>query len=80
MTPITLNFDNGNVLNCYRALFQKENKEKKNNCISKNIVTETIFEGFVSRIIPIKSIEPRCEKTGLRVFRPGQTQTGLPRS
>ena len=25
----------------------------------------------------IPSIEPRCEKTGLRGFRPGPTQTGL---
>ena len=24
-----------------------------------------------------QSIEPRCEKTGLRGFRPGPTQTGL---
>ena len=24
-----------------------------------------------------KTIEPRCEKTGLRGFRPGPTQTGL---
>ena len=26
---------------------------------------------------PVGRFEPRCEKTGLRCFRPGPTQTGL---
>ena len=29
------------------------------------------------RVFTAKSIEPRCEKTGLPGFRPGQTQIGL---
>ena len=31
----------------------------------------TLIKGY------IKVYEPRCEKTGLRGFRPGPTQTGL---
>ena len=29
------------------------------------------------RLFPTARFEPRCEKTGLRGFRPGPTQTGL---
>ena len=32
-------------------------------------------EGY-SAVLPVIN-EPRCEKTGLRGFRPGPTQTGL---
>ena len=32
---------------------------------------------LMSRYILIIIFEPRCEKTGLRGFRPGQTQAGL---
>ena len=35
-----------------------------------------IFE-HLNNIIPGSVNEPRCEKTGLRGFRPGPTQTGL---
>ena len=29
------------------------------------------------RVLKLRIYEPRCEKTGLRGFRPGPTQTGL---
>ena len=32
---------------------------------------------FALRAVELKTYEPRCEKTGLRGFRPGLTQTGL---
>ena len=40
-------------------------------CLDKVDNNLAIFPVF------IKSYEPRCEKTGLRGFRPGPTQTGL---
>ena len=38
---------------------------------TKDVTIET------ARMWKLVSYEPRCEKTGLRGFRPGPTQTGL---
>ena len=48
--------------------------DKKNVCgVYRNFEKET----WRTRIQGISKYEPRCEKTGLRGFRPGPTQTGL---
>ena len=42
-------------------------------CTGKNIHKGTTLDGFSDQLLN----EPRCEKTGLRGFRPGPTQTVL---
>ena len=44
-----------------------------------NIVRSCIFQPFlaVNQLSESLRYEPLCEKTGLRGFRPGPTQTGL---
>ena len=46
--------------------------------LSFNFETDVIWlVGNFSCPVVVFIIEPRCEKTGLRGFRPGPTQTGL---
>ena len=40
-------------------------------------LSETTADVMCLQEVHIKPYEPRCEKTGFRGFRPGQTQTGL---
>ena len=57
---------------CHLKLYKKENISS----VNRRIPAETSFRkdcwGQISCLF-----EPRCEKTGLRDFRPGPTQTGL---
>ena len=55
-----------NEAHYYNVLFVR-------SCERNNQVTAEA-EGVVGSV---KLFEPRCEKTGLRGFRPGPTQTGL---
>ena len=57
----------------YRKIVYSENKQKMDSLKFKQ-------GGLCYADLSVnlgKSYEPRCEKTGLRGFRPGLTQTGL---
>ena len=55
----------------------KFTKFKQNND-AKEVRTSVLYHktGHISRLKGTQ-IEPHCEKTGLRGFRPGPTKTGL---
>ena len=51
------------------------NKTENTNMLDRQIKEWFLTDNCIC--FSIVSYEPRCEKTGLRGFRPGPTQTGL---
>ena len=71
-------------MRCYRRLLNitykdnVTNKEVRNKIWDANGNHDDLFTIVKKRKLLIASVpEPRYEKTGLRGFRPGPTQTGL---
>ena len=73
---------------CTHNLCFEQKEEKYHNFSSKNyhfygreksqnIAWSCLPNVFSSLAFSIRTYEPRSEKTGLRAFRPGPTQTGL---
>ena len=51
--------------------------DKKKMCTICNTLVSKVYKNLTLVCGTDKSFEPRSEKTGLRGFRPGPTQTGL---
>ena len=65
---------------CDDTKFQVSGREYQNICvlcISCEQKTYVLFPYMLFAICELALTEPRCEKTGLRGFQPGRTQTGL---
>ena len=58
---------------------EHNSNNKRKSCIGKksNFWLLNCTKGNIKKGRKLTPLEPRCEKTGLRGFRPGRTQTGL---
>ena len=63
----------------YRILYQKLEKNEKYHPTPMKLKADlqTDYNRKIPRLIFFNINEPRCEKTGLRGFKSGPTQTGL---